>query len=561
MAAGQAQRAEAFAEDLDDYLPPEEAPPPAPAAPPPPPMPWWKACLYFFAAVLFSLTQGLGMNLAFANLTQIQGSIAATTTEAAWLSAMYMAPNVSLAIGLVKIRMQYGLRNFAEVSIIGFVVASLLNLFVSDLHSALVVRFLSGMAGAPLSTLAFLYMLEIFPQERRMTVGVSLAMMNTTLAAPVTRLVSPTLLGFGEWQGLYTLEMALALLVMPIIYLLPLTAPPRVKVIVPGDVLSYLLIAIGFGCLAVVLSVGRLYWWLEVPWLGVILAVSIASLTAAVLIEVNRHTPLIDVRWLLSWPNLHLAGILLVFRLIAGAQSSIVMTYYQNIANLLYDQLQTLYWIILVFSIAGGFVCAALMSYGLTWQIHLAALVLMATSAFMDSQITNLTRPEQMYLSQALMAVGIAFFLPPAMSDGLRSATAKGPFYIVTFFVIFLFTQSIGGLISSAFFGTLITVREKFHSNILVQHVLLTDPNVAQRVSQLAATYGKVIGDKTILNAEGIALLGAEVTREANILAYGDAFFVAGVIALLAMAGLIIHLVILAVKARLARKSAASSPV
>jgi MFS family permease len=506
---------------------------PAPAvAAAPPPMPGWKALGYMLSSAMFFLTQGLGMNLALANLTQIQGTIAATTTESAWLSAAYMAPNVSLAIGLVKIRMQYGVRNFAEISIIGFVVASLLNLFVSDLHSAIIVRFLSGIAAAPLSTLGFLYMLEAFPPAKKLTVGLSLAMMNTTLAAPITRLVSPSLLDFGEWRGLYTLEMALALLVMPLIYLLPLTAPPRVKVINFGDITVYLLVAIGFGCLAVVLSVGRVYWWFEVPWLGVVLAICIATLMAAVLIDVNRLTPLIDIRWLLTWPNVRLTIVLLVFRMIAAEQTSILLIYYQNI-GLLYDQLQMLYWIILVFSIIGGLTCAALMNVGLTWQIQMIALPMMIIAAFMDSQVTSLTRPEQMYLSQALMSAGITLFLPPALSPGFRAAFAKGPFYLVTFFVIFLFTQSIGSLMGTAFYGTLIIIREKFHSSVLVEHVLLSDPIVAQRASQLAASYGKVIGDAALLNGEGLVLLGAQVTREAYSLAFGDAFFAAGVIALL----------------------------
>jgi MFS family permease len=547
MSAEQARIVETPNEGKEDAAPAEPAAPPAPPSVPP-----WKALLYFLSSVMFFLTQGLGLNLAFANLTQIQGSIAATTTESAWLSAAYMAPNVSLAIGLVKIRMQYGLRNFAEVSIIGFVIASLLNLFVSDLHSAIVVRFLSGIAAAPLSTLGFLYMLEAFAPAKKLTVGVSLAMMNTTLAAPVTRLVSPSLLDFGEWRGLYTLEMALALLVIPIIYLLPLTAPPRVKVIVPGDTLVYLLVAVGFGCLAIVLSVGRLYWWLEVPWLGVLLVVSIVTIVGAALIDLHRPLPLMDVRWLLTWPNIHMTGVLLVFRLIVAEQTAVVVTYYQNIANLLYDQLMMLYWIILVFSLVGGFACAALMNYGLSWQIHIVALIMMASGAFMDSQMTSLTRPEQMYLSQALMASGAALFLPPSISEGFRAAFAKGPPYLVSFFVIFLFTQSMGGLIGSAFYGTLITIREKFHSNVLVEHVLLTDPNVAQRASQLSAAYGKVIGDTALLKGEGLALLGAQVTLQANALAYGDAFFVAGVIALLALAGLILHLAIRAVRARLA---------
>ncbi len=54
------------------------------------------------------------------------------------------------------------------------------------------------------------------------------------------------------------------------------------------------------------------------------------------------------------------------------------------------------------------------------------------------------------------------FSLPPSMSQGFRAAFAKGAPYLVTFFVVFTFTQSIGGLIGSAFYGTLIIIREKF---------------------------------------------------------------------------------------------------
>jgi MFS family permease len=523
----------------------------------PPPVPSWKVPLYILASVLFFLTQGLGLNLAFANLTQIQGSIAATTTESVWLSAAYMAPNVSLAIALVKVRLQYGVRNFAEVSILGFILASLLNLFVSDLHSAIVVRFLSGIAGAPLSTLGFLYMLEAFEPAKKMTFGVSLAMMNTLLAAPLTRLVSPSLLDYGEWRGLYTLEMALALLVMPIIYLLPLTSPPRVKVIVFGDIISYALVAIGFGCLAVVLSVGRIYWWLEQPWLGILLAVSIGSLALAALIDLRRATPLIDVRWLLSGPILHLTGILLTYRLIAAEQTYVLTTFYQNAVGLLYDQLQMLYWIILAFSVVGGLICTVLMSYGLGWQIQFVALILMAAGSFMDAQLTTITRPDQMYLSQALMATGLALFLPPSMSEGFKAALSKGAPYLVTFFVVFSFTQSIGGLLGSAVYGTLIIIREKFHSAVLTERVLLTVPDVATRVSQLAGSYGKVIGDSTILKGEGLTLLGAQVTREANTLAYADAFFVAGTVSLVALAGLTLHIVFRFVRARLSDQTEA----
>lgn len=511
----------------------------------PAPMPVDKSlalsAVYVVGSVLLFLTQGLGMNLALANLTQIQGSLSATSVEAGWLSAAYMAPNVSLSIALVKIRAQYGLRRFAEISIVGFVIVSLMNVFVSDLHSAIVVRFISGIAAAPMSTLGFLYMLEAFPPARKLTVGLALALTCTTISAPITRLISPTLIEYGQWHALYTLEMALALIALPIIYLLPLTPVPHAKVIQRMDILSYLLVAVAFGCLAIVLTMGRLYWWFEAPWLGVLLVVSIATLTTVVLIELHRKVPLIDIRWIASKEIVHFAAVLLIFRLVASEQSTIATNFYQQL-GLQFEQVATLYWIILAAAIAGGLLCAVLMNPQHAERVHVLALGLLATGAYMDSQATSLTRPEQMYLSQAMIASGTALFLPPAMARGFKAALAKGPSYILSFIVIFLFTQSIGSLVGSAAFGTFVTIREKFHSNILAEQIVLSNPLVAQRVNQLSAAYSKVMGDKTLLGGEGTVLLSQQVTREAYILAYNDAFLLAAVIALVALAGLLLHM-------------------
>lgn len=512
------------------------SPPPAAGVP----MPAWKVPLYMAASVLLFLTQGLGMNLLTANIYQLQGSFSATTTEVSWLSAAYMAPYASMSIALFKIRTQYGLRRFAELGIICFVVAAVLNLLITDLHSAIVVRTLSGMAAAPLSTLGFLYMLEPFPQEKKLSLGISLALMCTLFASPVARIVSPSLLQFGGYQALYMLEMGLALAVFPIIYLLPLTAPPRANVIQRHDILSYLLLAVGFGCLAVVLTLGRLYWWFEAPWIGVLLAMSVGSLALMLAIELPRTNPLIDFRWLFSGPNMRMAGVLLLFRFVSSEQSSTAANFYQQL-GLLNDQTVTLYAIILLASLVGGLFCAFLMTTRYVETAHVLALALIAAGAFLDSQSTSLTRPPQMYLSQAMVAAGAAMFLPPVMANGFKAAISRGGQYIVNFLVIFVFTQSIGSLFASAMLGTFVTIREKFHSNVLVEHILLQDPIVAQRISQLSAAYGKVLGDKMLLNAEGLVLLAQQVSREAYILAYNDTFLVIGYSSVFGLIVILLH--------------------
>jgi MFS family permease len=530
----------------------EEEPLSEPSERPAPPaaMPFPRAASYVLTSLLLALTQGLGMNLITANLTQIQGSLGATTNESMWLVAAYLAPNVSLSVILVKIRNQYGLRPFAELGILAFVLVSLLHLFVTDLTSAMAVRFFSGIVASPMSSLAFLYMLEPFPPAKKMSVGLTLALTNLSLGAPVARLIGPPLLDLGQWHGLYLFEIALALMAFAGVYLLPLTAPPRVKTIHWLDVVSYLFIAVGFGLLAVGLTVGRYYWWLEVSWLGVMFVCAVAALTVAVVIELNRESPFLDIRWLASREVLHMAGVLLLFRFALTEQTSGAFGFFQYL-GLQNDQMSTLTWVILGCSVVSGWVCAAVMKPGREPAIHMVALIFLTAGAYMDSQATNLTRPAEMYLSQALIAAGGSLFLPPAMSTGMMLALKKGPNYILSFFIVFLATQNIGGAFGSALIGSFVTWREKFHSHALVEHITLTNPVVAQRVSQLANAYGRVITDKTLLNAEGLALLSQQATKEAYVLAYNDAFLVIACLSALGLAALIIHTSVVALHRQL----------
>lgn len=529
-----------------------------PAAPPPAPAPMKpaRAAAYMAASTLLAMTQGFGLNLVAANIPQFQGPFGATSMEATWLMAAYMAPNASLSIALIKIRNQYGLRPFAELGIAVFLVVSALHIFITDLQSALVLRFFAGIAAAPLSSLGFLYMLEAFTPAKKLTVGISLALTNIGLAAPLTRFISPTLIDLGGIRALLHFELALAMLAFAAIYLLPLTPVPRAKVIEKRDIVSYLFIALGFGSGAVILVLGRQYWWLEAEWIGQLLVVSFAALTVAAVIELNRERPLIDLRWLFSREMLHFAAVLILFRLMLAEQTAVAGNFFQ-ITGLLNDQLAGLYGRVALATLAGGLLCAAIMKPGREPAIHMAALMLIGIGAFLDSRATNLTRPSEMYLSQAMIAAGGSLFLPPAIAAGFTMALKKGPQYILSFIVVFLVTQSLGGLAGSALFGSFITLREKFHSNILAEAMTLADPLVAARVSQLSAGYGRTLTDAAILKAEGVALLGQQVTREANVLAHNDAFLVIAFLAVGAAAALAIHMLHIRIREASARRSSA----
>lgn len=522
----------------------EAAEEPAPAAPPlPPAKPFLLCAAFVCASLLMWITQGIGLSMVAVNIPQLQGGLGATTAETTWLLAAYMAPNVSLTLFLMKIRTQYGLRLFTELGLLAFVLVTSLHWFIHDLNSALIVRFFSGAAASPMSTLGFFYMLEAFPPSKKMSWGLCLALTCTTIGAPLARIISPSLLGIGLWPQLYMLEIGLALMCFATVYTLKLTPIPHQKVLEKLDFISYPLIAIGFGLLAMMLVVGRLYWWLEAPWIGVCLAVAFGALALAAAIEFNRENPLLNIRWLTSRQTLTFAGMLLVFRLVLSEQTAGATGMFQALG--IYNEQSTgLYWVLIASSVLGGIICAMVIRPGREAYIYTVALLLIMSGAFMDGHANNLTRPEMMYLSQAMISFGGALFLPPAMAAGLVSALKNGPTYITSFIVVFIFTQSVGGLFGSAVFGSFVTWRQQHHMRALYDQIVMTDPWVAQRIAQLSASVSKVITDPAYVTAEGAALLGQQIVKEATVLSYNDLFLLVSAIATMTLAILIIRRVL-----------------
>lgn len=495
---------------------------------------------YVLAGILITLTQGLGTSFISANLPQIAGPMGLTQIEATWLTAAFLFPNASLTLILFKMRAQFGLRNFAEVAIVVYVLVCLAHFWVDDYGSALVLRFFAGVAAAPMSSLGFLYILEPLAPARKMNVGLCVALTASSLATPITGLISPRLLDLGDYHALYIAELGVAMISLGLVYLLPLNSPPRAKVISLLDVVSYIFLAIGLGCFAMVLTVGRLYWWTEVDWLGWMIIAGIVALAIFTMIELNRKNHLVDIRWLTSREILHFTAALLVFRIALAEQSSGAVNFLRNI-GMLNEQMADLYGMMLLGAILGGTLCAVVMKPGREPSIHALALALIAIAGYMDSHSTILTRPEQMYLSQMLMGMASGLFLPPALAVGMGAALKRGPNYILSFLVVFLATQKVGGYLGSALYGTFVQWREQLHSLRLVERLASTDPLVAARLKQLGAAYGKVLTDANQQTVQGTALFSKQVQQQAYALAYNDSFLLTSYLALAALACLLIH--------------------
>ncbi len=440
--------------------------------------------------------------------------------------------NVSMNLLLVKFRQQFGLRAFTELFLVLYALVTLAHLFVNDIDSAIAVRAAHGMVGAALSTLGLYYMIQAFPQKWRLKALV-LGLGTAQLATPLARLVSEDLLQIAQWRGLYLFELGMALLSLGCVLMLKLPPGDRFKAFEKLDFLTFGLLASGFALLCAVLSLGRIEWWLEAPWIGMASAASIVLICAGLAIEHNRSNPLLITRWLGSGAILRLGLAVILFRIVLSEQSVGAVGFLQAL-NMGSQQLHTLYLVMLLGSVAGLAISALTIDPAHLIKPLLISLAMMAVGAWMDSHSTNLTRQSNMYLSQFLLAFGGTFFLGPTLVLGISGVLAN-PRNMVSFSVLFGITQNIGGLIGSAALGTFQIVREKFHSSHIVEHLTLIDPLVQSRLQSYSASYSSVIADPSLRNSQGIRAMATAATREANVLAYNDVFMLIALIAVLTM--------------------------
>jgi len=515
-----------------------------PGSPSTPLHPTWLRWAFGLTGVLVAITGSLGNAMVTTNLLQLQGSLGVTAVEAAWLPAAYVMTNVSANLILIKFRQQFGLRLFTEISLVLYALVTFGHLFVHGLGSAIAVRAAHGIVGAALTTLGIFYMIQALPAQHRLralAVGIGLSQ----IGAPIARVISPDLLEFGEWRGLYLFELGLALLSLGAVLLLRLPPGDRYKVFEMLDALSITLLSVGMALLCAVLSLGRTVWWREAPWIGWCLASSIVLVVAGVAVEHFRANPLINTRWLSSGLMLRL-GIAIILLRMALSEQSVGAVGFLQAMGLTNEQMRGLFAVVLLGCILGIATSAMTVRPVLTRVPALIALGCILAGALMDAYSNNLTRPPQLMVSQFLIGFGSTFFLAPALIAGVGSVIAQ-PRNLITFFVMFSITQNVGALFGSAFLGTFQVIREKFHSSQLVEHLTLLDPLVAARVQSGAGVYGQAVTDPVLRNAQGLRQLGATASREANVLAYNDVYFAIAAIAVMTM----IWLTIVATRARL----------
>ena len=485
---------------------------------------------YAAVGVVLASTATFPNALVTVNVGTIAGSLGVYVAQANILPAIYVAMNASANLTLVKARAQFGIPALTHWLLIVYAAVALLQLATPGLEAGMLIRAVSGVVAALLTTLGTYYMSQAFPAEQRpMAIAIALGLLQ--LGTPLARLLPVELLAQNSWRVLHLVELATALGVLALIALVPLPPVVRTRAFETADVVTIGLAIPGMLLLCGVIGTGRFLWWTDTPVLGLALAASIPLFVLAWLLEIRRTRPLVQFAWLGTAAILRFAVVALVVRFALAEQTygSVGLLTSGGLTN---DQLRLLFAIVAVAMVFGTAAAALTLSrQSPPWQIMAAALII-AAGAWLDAHSNNLTRPEQLYVSQALIGFGTTLFIGPALLSGLVQMLARGPEYFVSVIVLFSITQNVGGLLGSAALGTYQTIQAKSHTAALYEHLLAADPNVSERIALGAATVRGALADAGQQSSQGVSQLAEAVAREANVLAYNDVFTLVTIVAL-----------------------------
>jgi hypothetical protein len=341
------------------------------------------------------------------------------------------------------------------------------------------------------------------------------------------------MLAQDHWRSLHLIELAIPLLALATLQAFPLPPSDRSKAFEPLDFVTIACFMPAMLLICIVLSEGPMQWWTDTRWLGMALATAVPLLAIAILIEALRSKPLLYLQWLGSAGIVRFAAVALLVRIALAEQTygSVGLLTSSGLNN---EQLRVLFAIVACAMLLGIVVAAlTLERKRLRLQVIVAALII-AIGAWLDSHATNQTRPQELYLSQALLGFGTTLFVGPALAFGFLRMFERGPTYFVSLVVLFSSTQNVGGLIGSALLGSYQVIATRSHASALLERLVGADPQVVARLQSGAGMLAGTVADSARQAALGTALLNQAVAREATILAFNDVFRFVALLALAA---------------------------
>jgi DHA2 family multidrug resistance protein len=186
-----------------------------------------------------------------------------------------------------------------------------------------------------------------------------------------------------------------------------------------------------------------------------------------------------------------------------------------------------------------GFIAARLMRRVDNRLVLASGFTVVAVTCLLNAQLTSSWSGDNFFISQIVIGLGLplAFtaLVGSIVQNSFDSGALASPMNILTYSAFIHSVRLLGGETGSAVMQRLISVRERFHSNMIGLHVDSGHWLLSERVAGIAhAVFSNSAGSDEA-QQRAVVVLGGQVRLQAYALAYSDAYLTIALVASLAI--------------------------
>ena len=466
----------------------------------------------------------LDIQITNSSLQDIQAALGATLEEGSWISTAYLVAEIVVIPLTGWLSQVFSIRRYILVNAALFIFFSICCASAWDLSSMIVFRALQGATGGILIPMAFTNMLVTLPPSKQ-PIGMALFGITATFAPSIGPTLGGWLTDNYSWHYIFYLNVIPGLLLLAGVWYGIKQQPPKPELLKQGDWWGIISMAIGLASLQVVLEEGSRKDWFSSSLIITLSAIAATFLSLFFWIELTRQQPFINLR-LLRDRNFGLASIVNI-SLGIGLYGSIYLLPLYLVQIQKYNALQigeVLMWAGIPQLFLIPFVPKLIQLVDSRLVIGMGVIVF-SISCFMNSDLTNLSGIEQLRWSHLVRAMGQPLIMVPlsaVATAGLaksQAGSASGLFNMM---------RNLGGSFGIAALATLLTQREKFHSNRLGDAISLYNPETQQRVDTLTQLFVSKGTDFNTAQSQAFQAIASTVSRESYVMAFNDCFYFIG---------------------------------